>query len=121
MAKFTTLATLASVGVNVGLTIDAAGNLLGTQNTNTDGLVFTLARSGTGYGTRSTLSDLGANSALTYGLTVDEAGNLFASGRAVNGQAAMFEFVNNGNGSYTPTVLSYSFRLTPSTLTPLAR
>ncbi len=109
MAAFTTLTTLTAYTVNPTLAVDAAGNLFGTENTATDGTVFEIAKTSTGYGTPTTVVDLGANSALTDGLTADAEGNLFASGRAANGQAALFEFVRNADGSYTPTILSYFY------------
>jgi hypothetical protein len=95
-----------------GLIADAAGDFFGTTaigGTNGDGTVFELVNNGSGSYTPITLVNFdgtdGANP--QAGLIADAAGDLFgttASG-GTNGDGAVFELVNNGNGSYTPTTL----------------
>jgi hypothetical protein len=103
-----------------GLTADAAGDLFGTAN---DGpyflTVFEIAKTSTGYASTPTIlaSFYGASGETTEGgLVADAAGDLFGTtyvGGLVGpyGSGTVFELVNNGGGSYTPTTLA-SFNFT---------
>ncbi len=95
-----------------GLIFDAAGNLFGTTaygGANNDGTVFELVNNGGGSYTPTTLVNFdGTNGANPYAsLISDAAGDLFGTtqGGGANGDGTVFELVNNGDGSYTPTTL----------------
>ena len=97
------------------LTIDAAGNLLGTTpngGANDDGTVFELAKTRHGYASVPTalISFTGADGVNPQGgLTADAAGNLFGvteSGGA-NGDGTVFEVIKTPHGyASAPTVLA---------------
>jgi probable HAF family extracellular repeat protein/uncharacterized repeat protein (TIGR03803 family) len=104
-------------GVNpyAGVAMDAAGDLFGTTSADGDGAdgagtVFEIAKTGGSYAsTPTTLASFngtdGANPTAT--VIADAAGDLFGetgTGGA-NGDGTVFELVNNGGGSYTPTTL----------------
>ncbi len=96
------------------LLADAAGDLFGTTNDggpNHNGTVFELVNNGAGSYTPTTLDSFGLTTE-SYNqqggdLIADAAGDLFGTtqGAGADGFGSVFELVNNGDGSYTPTTL----------------
>jgi autotransporter passenger strand-loop-strand repeat protein/uncharacterized repeat protein (TIGR03803 family) len=96
------------------LTLDAAGNLIGTAalgGTNFSGTVFEIAKTSTGYAhTPTTITNFnGANGSLPYGgLTADAAGNLFgatAQGGA-NNNGSIYEIAKTSTGYASATTIA---------------
>ena len=97
------------------LIADAAGDLFGTTvggGTDNNGTVFELVNNGSGSYTPTTLDSFIGNISASYDqqsgdLIADAAGDLFGTttGGGADGFGTVFELVNNGGGSYTPTTL----------------
>jgi sugar lactone lactonase YvrE len=104
-------------GTPSGLTFDALGNLFGTtffnSGTFTDGTVFELVKTPSGYAsTPTTLVNFdGTNGSQPNGLIADAVGNLFgtASGGGAYGGGTAYEIVKTSEGYASAPTILYSF------------
>jgi uncharacterized repeat protein (TIGR03803 family) len=100
-----------SPDINDGMTMDAAGNIFGTE---VDG-VFELSPNGTGGWTPTTIYNFGGGDVRAHGPVLDQAGNLygttFAGGTKNAGTVWKLSLVTTGKekGTWTEKIL-YSFK-----------